>query len=114
MTNPVKKVRLAMDANGNPVQHAFFPIKTDALTIGAAADVTAASWLDGVEVVQLYSDALCYVRFSATNNAADLATAADFVFPAGIIKEYTIHDAKFVSCLRVGASAGTLYVTPVD
>jgi len=107
-----KKIRLTMDANGNPVQHAFHPVATDTLTIGAAADVTVASWLENVEVVQLYSDALCYVRFSSS--ASDVATNVDFIFPAGIIKEYALHNMTYVSCLRVGVSAGTLYVTKVD
>ena len=96
-----KKIRLTMDANGNPVQHAFHPVATDTLTIGAAADMTVASWLENVEIVQLYSDALCYVRFSSS--AVDLATNVDFIFPAGIIKEYALHNMTYVSCLQVGA-----------
>ncbi len=107
-----RKIKLTTDANGNPIQHAFHPVATDTLTIGAVADVTAASWLLNVEIVQLYSDALCYVRFSSS--VTDVATNVDFIFPAGIIKEYALHNMTFVSCLRVGASAGTLYVTKLD
>ncbi len=107
-----RKIKLTTDANGNPIQHAFHPVATDTLTIGAAADVTAASWLNNVEIVQLYSDALCYVRFSSS--ITDVATSADFIFPAGIIKEFALHNMTFVSCLRVGVAAGNLYVTKVD
>lgn len=107
-----KKIKLTMDANGNPIQHAFHPVATDGLTIGAGPDITVASWLDNVEVVQLYATGLCYVRFHT--DSADVATSADFVFPSGIIKEYTLRHEKYISCLQVGASTGVLYVTKVD
>ena len=106
-----KKARLATDANGHPIQNAFHPVKTDVLTVGGAADVTPANFLDGYEVVQLYTSANCYVRFHTT--VTDVATAADWVLITGVIKEYTIRDAKFISCLQT-AGGGFLYVTPVD
>ena len=103
----INKTRLAVDANGNPIQ-ALFPDATDVLN-NNTADITDANWLDGIEVVLILATTASYVRF--TNVVTDVASSADLQIPANILYTFATHGRGFISALKSTGSAGSVYIT---
>jgi hypothetical protein len=108
-----KKIRLVMDANGNPVQGSAHPVATDVIDVATVADVSTANFLDGVEIVEFYASEACHIKFSGSGTSA---TTSDQPFQAGIVKTYSLQGAKYISCIKQAGGAGTgkLYITALD
>lgn len=98
-------MQLPIDNNNKGIQ-TLAPYNTVSLTIGVTS--VAISLPSGAKVVRLASTGNCYVAFSGT------ATTSDMLFPLGAETFKVPDGATQISCIREGASSGTLTITRME
>lgn len=112
MTEVAKKAKLVVDANGVAVQSSLNPFPTvTVLAIGAVATVNATAF-SGIEIVRLVSTANCHIAFGRYATIA--ATANDTYLPADKPEYFNLGGDSYISVIRSGVVAGSLYITPME
>jgi hypothetical protein len=101
------KLKMAMDANGQPLQGALCPRKGDSQNVVVAGASAVSTEITDAEVVRLYSTTDCHIRFGDFATVAAVAT--DMFLPKNLPEYFNLRGNRWIAVIQDSAG-GTLNI----
>jgi len=106
-----EKVRMAMDANGQPIQGALCPRRNGSQNVSVGAASVVSTELVSAEVVRLAATTDCRIRFG--DFAAVAAVATDMLLHGGFPEYFNLRNYKYIAVLQ-DTAGGILNIQIMD